>query len=164
MEYGNRAIQQSDNSIFQGISVARLEEKNEADPNIKNHLSINNATLDVPTDTHLKKKQTVRELIAYSKTTRAAILSKSEKKEDKNWVAAQKQNQLDPLLQDFSPALAGDGDPMITLNTLRRENILYRNQIFGLGGFHVALTAWRSMGRCYGPGVSRLFVSVMEEE
>ena len=91
-------------------------------------------------------------MIAYSETTRAAILSKSEKKKDKNWVAAQKQNQLDPLLQDFSPALAGNGDPMITLTTLRRENILYRKQIFGLGRFHVALTAWRSMGRCYGPG------------
>ena len=53
MEYGNRAIQQSDNSNFQGISVARLEEEDEADPNIKNHLSVNNATPDVPNDTDL---------------------------------------------------------------------------------------------------------------
>ena len=118
MEYGNRAIQQSDNSNFQGISVTRLKEEDEADQNIKNHLSVNNATPDVPNDTDLKKKQTVKDLIAYSETTRAAILSKSEKKEDKNWVAAQKQNQLEPLLRDFSPALAGDGDPMITLNIL----------------------------------------------
>ena len=99
-------------------------------------------------------------MIAYSDITRAAILSKSEKKKDKKWVAAQKQNQLDPLLQDFLPALAGDGDPTITLNTLQRENILYRKQIFGLGGFHVTLTAWRSMGRCYGPGVTRSFFSL----
>ena len=90
MEYGNRAIQQSDNSNFQGIPLARLEEEDEADPNIKNHLSVNNATPDVPLDTDLKKKQTVRELIAYSETTRAAILSKSEEKKDEKMVGGTK--------------------------------------------------------------------------
>ena len=99
-------------------------------------------------------------MIKYSNVTRRAILSKSEKKEDSAWVQAQINNNVKPLLEDFTPALCGDGDPIITLNTLRRENEIYRSQIFGLGGFHVALTVWRAIGCCYGPGVSRNFFSL----
>ena len=159
MEYGNKAIQQcGDNSEFEGISTTRIEEDNNEQP--LNHLSCNNAATDVGLDIDLKKKTSVTALIKYSNVTRRAILTKSEKKEDSAWVQAQTDNNIKPLLEDFTPALCGDGDPIITLNTLRRENKLYRSQIFGLGGFHVALTAWRAIGRCYGPGVSRNFFSL----
>lgn len=125
------------------MEVFRLETKNS--PHFVTNYDANNSVLDVPLKQDLATDQALDTLLEYAESlTDRCLEHESEEWEDVE--------QFDPIMNDMSSFLCGDGNPVWGITKqLRKNPAKYKRRMKAFfGGFHLVLEAHKKRGKMFG--------------